>query len=162
MEDLELKKNLELGDNETDEMPADVPADSSIQMEIPVPDQSKNMKKWLFTKMGILNEDFNFIKSIPSANDSYLMSVYGHAYSSKERIDNFLKDLSTAITTKNGKGEYACVKALPEDLAEYKDAILKIFRDKGYTAENLKERITGVTINYIFVCWDKFDSSKSV
>lgn len=154
-------KNLELSSEEN--APAVYePTDSSYQAELPAPDENKGMKKWISTKIGLINKEIDFNKAIPTANTSYLMSAYGKAYPSKERVDNFLKDLATAITTKNSKGEYACVKVLPDDLNEYKDAIIKLFKEKGYTAANLKDCINGVTSNYIFVCWDKFDNSKAV
>ena len=106
-------------------------------------------------------KEFDIETSVPTANTSFLKSKYGHADSSEERLDSFMKEFCTDIETKNTKGEYACVKVLPEDLAVFKDAIINIFKDKGYTVADLKQCIENVGRDYIFLCWDKFDSKSA-
>jgi len=105
--------------------------------------------------------EFDVETSVPTANASFLKSKYGRADSSEERLDAFMKEFCTDIETKNTKGEYACVKFLPEDLAVFKDAIINIFKDKGYTVADLKQCIENVGRDYIFLCWDKFDSKST-
>ena len=105
-------------------------------------------------------KSFDIETSVPSANTSFLKSKYGQANPSRERLDNFMKDFCTDIQGKNNKGEYACVKVLPEDLAIFRDTIIGVFKNRGYVVADLKENIENIVRDYIFVCWDKFDSSQ--
>jgi len=137
----------------------EVPQDSESHVSLPSLEKPRGFMQKIHNKI-VGNGNFDPSKSVQTANNSYLMSTYGHSYSSAERLDNFLKALTTTISEKNSAGEFACVKVLPEDLLEYKTGIINLFKDKGYTVADLKDCIANVRQTYIFVCWDKFDPSK--
>ena len=133
--------------------------DSESRPQLPSVEKPKGLMQKIHNKI-IGNGNFDMSKSVQPANNSYLLSRYGHSYSSPERLDNFLKDLTSTISEKNTKGEFACVKELPEDLSEYKDGIIGLFKDKGYAVADLKDHVNNVSKSYIFVCWDHFDPVK--
>jgi len=126
---------------------------------LPSKEKPKSIMKKIADKL-TSNGTFDMSKSVQSANATYLMTKYGHAYDSIERLDSFLKDLSSTISEKCSRGEYACVKKLPLDLAEFKAGIISLFKNKGYSVADLKDHIENVTCDYIFVCWDKFDPAR--
>lgn len=126
---------------------------------LPSKEKPRSIMKKIADKL-TSNGTFDMSRSVQSANATYLMTKYGHAYDSIERLDSFLKDLSTTITEKCSRGEYACVKKLPFDLVEYKAGIISLFKNKGYSVADLKDHIENVTCDYIFVCWDKFDPAR--
>lgn len=130
--------------------------DSSV---LPVPEHPSSLMKKIKNKLiGVESIDFN--KAIPLANDSYLLSKYGHTHAPSERLDDFLKDLGTKIKEKNDKAQYVCVMKVPEDLSVFIPGIIGLFKEKGYAVANLKECVANVSLDYIFICWDKFDSQR--
>ena len=135
--------------------------ESHLQEDVMLPskEKPKSIMKKIADKL-TSNGTFDMSKSVQSANATYLMTKYGHAYDSIERLDTFLKELSSTISEKCSRGEYACVKKLPLDLAEFKAGIISLFKNKGYSVADLKDHIENVTCDYIFVCWDKFDPSR--
>lgn len=126
---------------------------------LPSKEKPKSIMKKIADKL-TNNGTFDMSKSVQSANATYLTTKYGHANDSIERLDSFLKDLSSTIAEKCSRGEYACVKLLPLDLVEFKAGIISLFKNKGYSVADLKDHIENVTCDYIFVCWDKFDPER--
>lgn len=126
---------------------------------LPSKEKPKSIMKKIADKL-TSNGTFDMSKSVQTANATYLMTKYGHAHDSIERLDSFLKDLSSTISEKCSRGEYACVKKLPLDLVEFKAGIINLFKNKGYSIADLKDHIENVTCDYIFVCWDKFDPAR--
>lgn len=124
--------------------------------QLPSVEKPRGLMQKIHNKI-VGNGNFDMSKSVQPANSAYLLSRYGHSYGAAERLDNFLKELTNTIQEKNSKGEYACVKMLPDDLLEYKNGIISLFKEKGYAIGDLKDHINNVMQSYIFICWDKFD-----
>lgn len=105
-------------------------------------------------------EDIDVNKDLHTANDSYLLSKYGHTHARNERLSDFLKEIGTKIKEMNDRGSYACVTKVPEDLFVFISAIISLFKQKGYAVTNLKDCVDNIACDYIFLCWDKFDGQR--
>lgn len=127
-------------------------------------DTSINVKSVLQkTKDGIksffhMNSDIS--KDLKTANESFLLASIGKIATDEERTKEFIKSMAELIESKSKFSEYSCTREIPEDLTDYIPEILKVFKEKGYIAVNLNEKLSEIKRNYLFLCWDKFNTKK--
>lgn len=107
----------------------------------------------------IFGKDFNLSEDnqVPTSNDTYLQTRYGHVDNQNKRLENLMADIMEVIKEKQNRNEYACVKEIPYDLFQYEDAIVEMFKSKGYYCCSIKKTDKiDVSRDYIFICWDTF------
>lgn len=95
-------------------------------------------------------------EAIPSANVSYLISVYQISKSDQERVRDFIEKIYKMMCAARTNNEFCIVIAIPRDIAVFRNDIINVYKKQHYRVEILNSYINALNNEYILICWDKF------